>query len=108
MLWKYDKRNLNLLEYILYNTIASIIYWVMFSFIFSIQDYILEEFNNIPGLDLLISLCPILTLYWFTEVSFAKLSINSLGNYSKRVSLITFIVTLIILVMFFGFLKISL
>lgn len=108
MLWEYNKRDLNLFEYILYNAISAVIYWVMYSFIFSIQGYILEKLSSTPGLDLLISLCPVFVLFWFMEVNTKKFNINSLGDYSGIVALIIFTVTQIILLFFFGLLKISL
>lgn len=107
MIFEYDKRNLNLFEYILYNVISTFIFWIMISFIVTIQDYILQKLDTIPGLDLLLSFCPLFIFYWFLQVNSQKLNTNSLDKHPKLLALLIYAITLTILVYFFGFLKIS-
>lgn len=107
MLGSYNKRDLNMLEYILYHGILGILYWLIISFIVSIQDYILKKFS-FHGLDLLLHLCPILIFYWFMQVTSQKIKIKGSTGYSKLIPFLVFIVTLSGLVWFLGFLKFSL
>lgn len=105
----YDKRDLNLIECILFNTILGIIFWIATGFISSIQDKILKLFrynyNSLAGLDILLYMCPLLLLYWFSEIISHKVKYNLPSRYSKIIPLITIIVTIIVLNYFWGFLK---
>lgn len=103
----YNNRDLNIFEYTLYNTILGILYWIIISFIVWIQDYILKKFS-LPGLDLLLYLCPLLILYWFMQVTSQKVKIDDLTGYLKLIPFLAFILTLSVLVWFFGFLKFNL
>lgn len=107
MLSSYNKRDLNMLEYTLYNVVLGILYWIIISFIVWIQDYILKKFS-LPGLDLLLYLCPLLIFYWFMQVTFQKVNANNLTGYLKLIPVLVFILTLTGLVWFLGFLKFTL
>lgn len=103
----YDKHDLNLIECILFNIILGIIFWIATGFISSIQDKILKLFryNSLAGLDILLYMCPLLPLYWFSEIISHKVKYNLPSRYSKIIPLITTIVTIIGLIYFWGFLK---
>ncbi len=107
MLGSYNKRDLNMFEYTLYNVILGILYWIIISFIVWIQDYILKKFS-LPGLNLLLYLCPLLIFYWFMQVTSQKVKIKDLAGYLKLIPFLVFILTLSVLVWFFGFLKVTL
>lgn len=106
MLGSYSNRDLNVAEYTLYNAILGILYWITISFIVSVQDCILKK-ASLPGLDLLLYLCPILILYWFMQVTSQKVKVNNLTGYLKLVPSLAFILTLSGFVWFFGLLKFS-